>query len=219
MKNLLFCLLVGLYTNVSLAQSWNYQNRNPLWTMVIYSGLKPSEVKAQFPHLPIAEGTDEAAYTKAFTNWMFEYPDEWKRWETHPTMQKNNLGWVYSYIGKSVPESLEQDGFAQFVKALRLSENRLKQLAPNYPQQHSCKAIQKWIENHPLEFDALVRCQESESLSPQLRISYGITPGITAQSYRIFTTLKPEEQRYDSTETNKTQILQPSSPTNNLQPE
>ena len=218
MKKLLFCLLVGL-SSVSFAQNWNYQNRNPLWTMVVYSGLKPSELKAQFPNLPVAADADEQSYTKAFTKWMFDHPDEWKQWEAHPLMRKNNLGWVYAYTGKSVPESLDRDGLAQFVKALKLSEARLSQLAPDFPVPTTPKAVQDWLEKYPLQFEALARCPEAQSMHPSMRLSFGMPPGITAQSYRLLTTMKPDHERMDSTEANKTQILVPSSPANFMQPE
>lgn len=122
------------------------------------------------PHFPIFTSFqgDNAKFSQAVKDWETAYVNEVAVfWTLDPVVAKNPSAY---YLGLSVPNAEgEENGLMQWVKASKISESRLKSIAPNFPwnvNEDVDFAIEKWIYLYGHEYNRLLNDRQLTALNP-----------------------------------------------------
>lgn len=159
-----------LFSQQTSVQSWH--------SLMEASHVGFNKIYLACPHFPnIDSYKDDASFYNALKSWQNKYANEEKAFWNMEEVKKGNPSAYYLGLSDGTKPEVFESSIWEWVRNSKISEQRLSELAPNFPKpvltgnaKEDAKqyetALDFWMKLYPLEYEHLFNAKELTVLNP-----------------------------------------------------
>ena len=171
MKTKIFFLFIILITFFEInAQKTSFETWNRILKV---SNVEWKTIYTTCPNFP-KENINTKEFTQSVINWNNQYPNEVVAFYSLDEIKSKNPSPYYLGLPLKDAQHKYQNSFIQWVKESKISDRRMIEVAPSFPDMELTKEsfdfeFQRWQQLYSHEYESLINAKELTALNPNYK--------------------------------------------------